>query len=102
MSFAIEAHDWEVDVFASFFRVLYLVRVRREGEDKLWWVASKRGLFCVKSFYSVKSCNDSFRFPLKSVWRTKVPLRVAFLCLASGLRKDAYHEQSLEVARHCG
>lgn len=27
-----------MDVFASFFRVLYLARMRWEGEDKLWWV----------------------------------------------------------------
>lgn len=44
------AHDLEVDVFASFFRVLYLVRVRREGEDKLWCVPSKRGLFVLNPF----------------------------------------------------
>jgi hypothetical protein len=35
VSFARTAHDWEVDVFASFFRVLYSARKRREGEDKL-------------------------------------------------------------------
>jgi hypothetical protein len=34
----------------SLNRLLYLVRIRSEGEDKLWWVPSKRGLFGVKSF----------------------------------------------------
>jgi hypothetical protein len=29
------AHDWEVDVLASFYTLLYSHRVRREGEDKL-------------------------------------------------------------------
>jgi hypothetical protein len=28
VSFTRTVHDWEVDDFASFFRVLYLVRVR--------------------------------------------------------------------------
>jgi hypothetical protein len=28
VSFVRVAHDWEVDVFASFFMALYLVRVR--------------------------------------------------------------------------
>jgi hypothetical protein len=28
------AHDWEVDVFALLFNLLYLVTVRQEGEDK--------------------------------------------------------------------
>jgi len=32
---------------------LYLVRVKQEGEDKPWWVLPKKGLFDVKSFYSV-------------------------------------------------
>ena len=41
MSFARLAHDLEVDVFASLFKVLYLVRVRQKNEDKLWWVPPK-------------------------------------------------------------
>jgi hypothetical protein len=61
--FASAAHDWEVEAFALFFRVLNLARIRREGEDKLWWVPSKRGLFGIKSFYSVMGCHDNFRFP---------------------------------------
>jgi hypothetical protein len=35
VSFVRAAHDWEVDVFASFFNLLYLVNVRRDGEDNL-------------------------------------------------------------------
>jgi hypothetical protein len=41
VSFARAAHNWEVDVFTSFFQVLYLGRVRQEGENTLWWVLSK-------------------------------------------------------------
>jgi hypothetical protein len=44
----------------------------------MWWVPSKRGLFDVEYFYNVMSCNDGFCFLRKSVWQTKVPLRVAF------------------------
>lgn len=36
MSFARAAYNWEVDVFASFFQVLYLGIVRLESEVKLW------------------------------------------------------------------
>ena len=32
--------------------MLYLATMRWEGEDKLWWVPFKRGLFGVKFFYS--------------------------------------------------
>jgi len=35
VNFATAAHDWEVYVFVSFFRVLYLDRVKRGSEDKL-------------------------------------------------------------------
>jgi hypothetical protein len=72
VSFTRTAHDWEVDVFVSFFRVLYLARVSRKFEDKMWWVPSKKGLFVFKSFYNVMGCNDGFHFPWKSVWRTKI------------------------------
>jgi len=51
VSFVREAHDWEVDVFASFFQVLHATRVNRDRADRLWWVASKKGLFKVKSFF---------------------------------------------------
>jgi hypothetical protein len=51
-SFVRAAHDWKVDVFASFFKVLYSVKVRRvDVVDKLWWVPSKSGLFDVRYFY---------------------------------------------------
>jgi hypothetical protein len=39
VSFTIVAHDKKVDIFV-FFRMLYLIRVRQVGEDKLWWVPS--------------------------------------------------------------
>jgi Zn-dependent peptidase ImmA (M78 family) len=43
VSFIGVARDWEVEAFASFYRVLYLERIRQKGEDKLWWISSKRG-----------------------------------------------------------
>jgi hypothetical protein len=87
VSFARVAHDWEVDVYASFFQVLYLVRVRREGDNKHWWVPSKRGLFPVRSLYSVLVCNEGLRFPWKCVWWTKVHLRAAFSAWLAALGK---------------
>ena len=36
VSFVRVAYDWEVDVFVSFFNLLYSVRVRRGGDDKIW------------------------------------------------------------------
>jgi hypothetical protein len=61
--------------------------VRKVGEDKLWRVPSNRGMFNVRSFYSVLGCNDGFPFPWKSVWQIKVPLRVAFFAWSVALGK---------------
>jgi hypothetical protein len=51
VSFTRKAHDWEVDVFASFFQMLQSIIVRKGGENKLWCVPSKKGLFKVESFF---------------------------------------------------
>jgi hypothetical protein len=73
VSFARAAHDWEVDVFASFYKILYSARVRRESEDKMWWVPSKRGYlrldpsivpwFVVKAFASLGRVFGKIKFP---------------------------------------
>jgi hypothetical protein len=65
MSFTREAHDWEVDVFASFLQALHSVKVRRGSEDKLWWVPSKKCLFKVKSFFYSLACSGGSAFPGK-------------------------------------
>jgi len=70
VSFAKEAHDWEMDVFASLFQVLHLVFVSIGCKDRLWWVSSKRGLFKVNSL----ACFEGSRFPWKCVCRTQAPL----------------------------
>jgi hypothetical protein len=71
ISFIHLAHNWEVDVLASFYS-LYSLRTRREGEeDKLWWAPSYKGKFDIRSFY-ILACKEASPFPLKSTWRTKV------------------------------
>jgi hypothetical protein len=78
MSFSREAHDWEVDVFASFFQVFHTVFVRRGSEDRLWWVSSKRGLFNVKSFFNSLAGSEGSCFSWKSACQTWALLRVVF------------------------
>jgi hypothetical protein len=86
VSFVREVHDWEVDVFASFFQVLHSVKVSRDCADRLWWVSSKKGLFKVKSFRSL-ACSDSSGFPWKSVWQTQVPSKATFFVCSEALGK---------------
>jgi len=78
VSFFRAAHDWEVDVLASFFSLLYSSRANYDGEDKLWWSPSHKGKFDVRSFYKALACKEAIHFPWKSIWRTKVPLKVGF------------------------
>jgi hypothetical protein len=66
VSFVREAHDWEIDVFASFFQVLQSAIVSRGRADRLWWVSFKRGMFKVKSFFSSLVCSKGSHFPWKS------------------------------------
>jgi hypothetical protein len=42
VSFTRAAHDWEVEAFASFFRVLHLAKVRRVGRTSCGWSVAKR------------------------------------------------------------
>jgi hypothetical protein len=51
VSFVREAHDWEVDVFGSFFQILHSTRVNSDRADCLRWVSSKKGVFRVKSYF---------------------------------------------------
>jgi hypothetical protein len=89
-----------VDVFASLFNLLYSLRVRQEGEDKICWVLSKRQLFDIRSFYSVLVRKNGSPFPRKSIWHNKASLSAAFFALLAALgkiitmdnlREDHYH-----------
>jgi hypothetical protein len=70
VSFVREAHDWEVDVFTSFFQVLDSTRVNRDRAYCLSWVSSKKGVFRVKYYFGSLMCSGGTRFPWKSVWRS--------------------------------
>jgi hypothetical protein len=87
VSFIRAAHDWELDTMASFFTLLYSIRGRRAGVDKLWWIPSRKGKFDVRSFYRTLVCNNVSPFPWKSIWKTKAPLKVAFFAWAAALGK---------------
>lgn len=104
-SFIRATHNWEVDVFASFFNLLYSYRVRREGEGKIWWAPSKKCLFVVSSFYSVLICNDYIHFPWKSIWKTIAPLRATFFAWSAALKKiltmDNLRKQHIIVVNRC-
>jgi hypothetical protein len=93
-----------VDVFASFFQLLHSVKVNRDNKDSLWWVPSKKGVFKVKSFYSLTSTGGR-RFPWKSVWRTQAPPKAAFFVWTAALGKiltqDNLRKRHVIVINRC-
>jgi hypothetical protein len=87
VTFIRRVHDWEVEALASFYTLLYSHTMRWEGEDRMWWIPSRKGKFEVSSFYRILASKDSIPFPWKSIWRTKAPSRVAFFAWTAALGK---------------
>jgi hypothetical protein len=88
IAFNRSVQDWEMEMIDSFMTLLYSSRIRQGVADSLCWTPSSRGLFEVRSFYSVlmhPSSQDYF--PWKGVWKAKVPPRVAFFVWTSALGK---------------
>jgi hypothetical protein len=77
VSFFRVTHDWEVDVFASFFNLLYSLRWDGRCRQALLCPPKKK-LFNVRSFSNVLVPHDVTPFPWRSIWRIKVPLRTTF------------------------
>jgi hypothetical protein len=98
-------HDWEVEVLAEFYRCLYSCKLREDGEDKLWWIPSRKGGFEVKSFYQALSSNEPASFPWKSIWRSKAPPRVAFFVWTAAHSKiltlDNLRRRGMVVVNRC-
>jgi hypothetical protein len=76
--FSLPVHDWEVEGISRFFEMLYTLKVRSEGEDKMCWILARKKSFEVKSYYKVLSSPIQSSFPWKSIWKVKVLPRVAF------------------------
>ncbi|XP_059627693.1 uncharacterized protein LOC132270534 [Cornus florida] len=52
--------------------------------DEMVWVGSSRGVFEVKSYFSMVELPGP-TFPWKAIWRTKAPLKVAFFSWTTAL-----------------
>jgi hypothetical protein len=60
-------------------------------QGHLFWESSIlqciKGKFDIRSFYRVLVCKDVVPFPWKSIWRTKLPVKVAFFAWLAALWK---------------
>ena len=78
LEFLREIHDKESNSLSVFWNVIYGASLRGIGEDKMCWTLAKSKGFEVSSYYwaLLGVCTQSF--PRRSIWKQKVPSRVAF------------------------
>jgi hypothetical protein len=77
--------DWELESFDSFFSLLYSLKVHPGEVDNLLWTPSSNQKFTVKSYYTLLQSGEHSYFPWRSVWKVKVPPRVAFFLWTAAL-----------------
>ena len=80
--------------------LLYSTMVGRNEEDKLVWLAACSGSFEVKSYYTVLLCRNSHSFPWKSIWKVKVPSKVAFFTWTATKGKILWCEHEVQAPNY--
>jgi hypothetical protein len=79
--------DWEMESLSSFLDLLYTIKVKLNSDDTMCWQPALQQGFKVSSYYRVLSSRDDISFPWKSIWKPKVPSRVAFFVWVASLGK---------------
>lgn len=86
MSFTQSAQDWESKSLSVFMDLLYSNTVRGSGDDNICRIPAKVQRFAVHSYRTLFAAND-VTFPWKSIWRSRVPPRIAFFLWTAALGK---------------
>lgn len=71
--------DWELECLSNFIDSIYGTPMKGSGEDKICWIVAKKKGFEVSGYYQVLLNANDQSFPWKSIWKSKIPFRVAFL-----------------------
>jgi hypothetical protein len=87
IAFSRQVQDWELETVTALMELLYSYPIRRGSLDELCWRPSSCKVFTVRSYYSCLLQPAQSYFPWKSVWKSKVPTRVAFFTWTVALEK---------------
>ena len=66
---------------------IYASPLRGLGKDKMCWIPNKHKGFRVRDYYNILVGNTFLGFPWKSIWKQKIPSRVAFFVWTVALGK---------------
>ena len=85
--FCRDVHNRELEAFRSFINSIYYTPVRGFREDKRCWLPYKSKGFTVNAYYHLLVGHSEQFFPWKSIWKQKIPSRVAFFVWTAVLGK---------------
>lgn len=86
-SFLRAAQGWEMDAISNILSQLYSMSFSNFAADKMIWIHSGNGKFSVWFLFKVMMGRNFNPFPSKDIWRTKVPLKIAFFGWTTSLGK---------------
>ena len=78
-------HARDLEAMSDFLETIYGSSIRGLGEDKMCWIPSKVKGFLVSDYYRILAGSAFFGFPWKSIWKQKIPSRVAFFVWTAAL-----------------
>ena len=73
--------------YVKFMDTIYGSSIRGFGENKICWKPDRDKGFMVKDYYSILVGSNDYYFPWKSIWKQKIPYRVAFFVWNAALGK---------------
>ena len=80
-------HIRDLEALSDFMGFIYASPLRGLGEDKMCWTPNKHKGFSVSDYYKILVGNTFLGFSWKSIWKQKIPSRVAFFVWIAALGK---------------
>ena len=78
VSFFRVVHAQELKALLGFMETIYGSSIWGFGEDKMCWIPGKDKGFMVNDYYRILVGPTIYGFPWRSIWKQKIPSRVAF------------------------